>query len=156
VIGAKHIVLPVVLWVAGLTTACGDAQRPAAEGVTITSLPLKRGFYVASDTPCSEASNATLLLVGKNGINGSRDYCTFKKIEQMGADRYKVTTECRSGGEAWGRAEEIDTYVAVYTIANDTSFESKSETGWEHSARYCEQSSLPTDWRENDISDLIR
>ncbi len=140
------------------SSTAAEAASSAApdESTTVEALPLKRGFYVASDTPCGQASNATLLLVRKDGINGSRDTCTFKKIEKIDATRYRAVSECSSGGAAWGREEEIETETVVYTVPDDSSFTSKSESGWEHSARYCAQSSLPESWRDNDISDLVQ
>lgn len=134
-----------------------EATVPAAPtAAKVASLPLKRGFYVASDTPCGQASNATLMLVRRDGINGSRDSCTFKKIEKIGATTYRVTDSCSTGGEAWGTEEQVETAISTYEILNDTSYKAKSDSGWEHGARYCAQSSLPEPWRNNDISDLIK
>lgn len=50
-----------------LPSSAGDAPRAAPAA----SLPLKRGFYVASDTPCGQASNGTLSLLQRNGMNVS-------------------------------------------------------------------------------------
>jgi hypothetical protein len=133
-------------------TEMQDAR--ARKGETVTSLPLKRGFYVAGDTACGQASNATLMLVRKSGINSSRVPCEFKAIEKVGANSYRVTESCSEGGAAWGTEEHVSTSVSTYEIASDTSFTSKSDSGWENSARYCPQSSLPEPWRNNDIGDL--
>lgn len=148
-----------LLLAAGLLSACG--QRPAtaeaetgAEGaataVEVESLPLKRGFYVSTDTPCGEASNATLSLVTRDGVNGARTVCTFTRIERIGADAYRVTSACADiqGGEP------PEASVDVYTLAGDSGFVMTTEYGWETSARYCPQPSLPEPWRDNDISDI--
>ena len=178
---ANHglFVAPLLL-LAGLTTACGqdangaaentaanDAQPPAAEppatetapakaepAATVSALPLKRGYYVASDTSCGQASNATTLLVSREGINGSRDRCTFKKIEKAGATTFRVTSECSDGGAAWGREDTIETFTQTYDIPNETSFKVTYEDGSERSSRYCAQSSMSPDFRDNDISDV--
>lgn len=123
------------------------ATAPAA---TVTALPLKRGYYVASDTPCDQASNATTTLLRREGIGGSRDFCEFKAIEQAGPNSYRVTEAC---GDLQDDAPP-ETGVTLYTLVGDTRFVSKNAQGGEYSARYCPQSSMPPDWRENDISDV--
>jgi hypothetical protein len=135
------------------TPAAPETEKPAS----VASLPLKRGFYVVSDTPCGRASNATLSLLRRDGFTVSgRDFCEFVKIEKTGATGYRVTEECSSGGEAWGTEEQKDTSVVTWEIPGDTQFRRKSDSGWESSARYCAQSSLPEPWRDNDISDLVK
>lgn len=121
-----------------------------AQAATIAALPLKRGYYVESDTPCGQASNATTTLLRRNGIGGARDFCEFKKIEQTGPNTYRVTEAC---GDLQDSAPP-ETSTSIYTITGDTAFTAKSEHGWERSARYCAQSSMPPDWRANDISDV--
>lgn len=139
----------------------GDTDRPEQNAVatgkseSAASLPLQRGFYVTEGTACGQASNATLMLVRKRGINTSRVPCDFKKIEKTGPNSYRVTESCSEGGAAWGTEEQISTSVSTYEILNDTGFTVKSDGGWESSARYCPQPSLPEPWRNNDITDLI-
>lgn len=134
--------------------AAETAPAKAEPAATVAVLPLKRGFYVASDTPCGQASNATTLLVSREGINGSRDRCTFKKIEKAGATTFRVTSECSDGGAAWGREDTVETYTQTYDIPNETSFTVTYEDGSVKSARYCAQSSMSPDFRDNDISDV--
>lgn len=77
-----------------LTAACAPpsspqalpdaAARAAREPPTLTVLPLKRGYYVASDTLCAQASNASLLLLGRDGVGGARYFCEFRRIELAG------------------------------------------------------------------------
>jgi len=145
------------------TAAANDVAAPAAEAVTmeqapaaeaapvkaepvaatVATLPLKRGFYVVNGTACGDASAATLLLLGKDSLNGQQDSCTFKKIEQAGANSYRVTEACPGG-----------TSNSTYTVESETGFRSTSDNGRNVSARYCAQSSLPDPWRDNDISDV--
>lgn len=134
--------------------AAVTASAKAEPAATVAALPLKRGFYVASDTPCGQASNATTLLVTREGINGSRDRCTFKKIENAGATTFRVTSECSDGGAAWGREDTVETYTQTYAIPNETSFKVTYDDGSERSSRYCAQSSMSPDFRDNDISDV--
>lgn len=140
------------------TAAANQAAAPAApeaapaktHTATIAALPLKRGYYVESDTPCGQASNATTTLLRRNGIGGARDFCEFKKIEQTGPHTYRVTEAC---GNLQDNAPP-ETSTSIYTLTEGTAFTAKSEHGWERSARYCAQSSMPPDWRGNDISDV--
>lgn len=140
------------------STAANESAAPAApeaasakpQAATVAALPLKRGYYVASDTPCGQASNATVMLLRREGIGGSRDFCEFKNIAQTGANTYRVTEAC---GDLQDSAPP-ESSVTTYTLNGDTAFTSKSEHGWERSARYCAQSSMPADFRANDISDV--
>jgi len=132
--------------------AAPEAVPAKAQADTVAALPLKRGYYVESDTPCGQASNATTTLLRREGIGGARDFCEFKKIEQTGPTTYRVTEAC---GDLQDNAPP-ETSVTTYTLKGDTAFTSKSASGWEHSARYCAQSSMPPDWRANDISDVTR
>lgn len=140
------------------TVAASTAAAPsidasvAQKAASLSVLPLKRGYYVASDTPCGSASNATLSLLRRDGIGGVRDFCEFVKIEKTGADTYNVTEKCV---DLQAGPESAETSKVVWTIAKDTGFSRKSSNGWESSARYCVQSSLPDDWRDTDISDVV-
>jgi hypothetical protein len=141
--------------VAAVTSAAAAPDAPEAvpakaQAATIAALPLKRGYYVESDTPCGQASNATTSLLRREGIGGARDFCEFKKIEQTGPNTYRVTEAC---GDLQDSAPP-ETSASIYTLTGDTAFTAKSEHGWERSARYCAQSSMPPDWRANDISDV--
>jgi hypothetical protein len=127
-----------------------EAVPAKAQAATIAALPLKRGYYVESDTPCGQASNATTTLLRREGIGGARDFCEFKKIEQTGPNTYRVTEAC---GDLQDSAPP-ETSTSIYSLTGDTAFTSKSEHGWERSARYCAQSTMPPDWRANDISDV--
>lgn len=64
--------------------ACSqDTAPPANEAEAITALPLKRGYYVASNIPCARASNATISLLRRNGLGGARE--TFANSGTSGA-----------------------------------------------------------------------
>ena len=131
-----------------LLVVVGASAVSAKNGV-VASLPLKLGFYVDTDTPCGEASNATMLLVLRRGtISGAKELCELRRIEQIGTASYRVTQACKDLASR-GRAQTVS---VTLEIPNDSSFNSK-EVG---KKRYCEQSSLPDPWRDNDIADLIR
>ncbi|MDP3415652.1 hypothetical protein [Falsiroseomonas sp.] len=137
------------------TQAPGRAAAPApatAAAPATSGLPLQRGFYVNADTTCGRASNATLLLLRRNGIGGARDLCEFQSITAAGPDRYSVTQACRE----LGRDGAAETETVIFEITSRTSFRQTSPHGWSRAARFCPQRSLPAPWRDNDIRDLVR
>lgn len=136
-----------------LLLVCGQNASTALADTTVEALPLKRGYYVRAETPCNRASRADVFsLVTRTGMNLN---CTFKKIEKTGATTYRVTQECSSSGAAWGRPDETETTTDIYEIPNDTSYNVTYDGGYQASARYCAQSSMPAEYRSNDISGLI-
>lgn len=155
----RILILATAASVAGALHGCDSQAAPdpssGAAQAEVSSLPLTRGFYVRSETPCGEASNATLTLLHREGLNSSREPCTFKSIEPLGGNRYRVAEECSSGGAAWGHEETVETNSVVWTILSPTAFLRESEHGWSMESRHCPQASLPESWRDNDISDLI-
>ncbi|WP_139181699.1 hypothetical protein [Edaphosphingomonas haloaromaticamans] len=138
--------------VAALETAAASVPAPAT--TTVATLPLRRGYYVRSETPCNQASRADVFsLVTRTGMNLN---CTFKKIEKTGATTFRVTQECADEGAAWGRGDGTETSTDTYEIPNETSYKVTYEGGYESSARYCAQSSMSPEYRDNDISDVMR
>ncbi|WP_228243636.1 hypothetical protein [Porphyrobacter sp. GA68] len=126
--------------------AAGTTPATAASpgGEAIDSLPLRRGYYVASDTPCAQASNATLMLVSREGVSASRSSCELLRITRRGARQFEVRERC-----------DGENRITSYDIPANDRFTSTSEDGWSNSARFCPQASLPEPWRDNDISDIV-
>lgn len=153
-VSRRHAVNPgaLLLPAALLLAACADPAPTAPVAPAVADLPLRPGFFVASDTPCHQASNATLLLKRPGGFNGSRDYCDFSSVEQSGPHSYRVTESC---GDFQGDASASTTRNTSWEIPDDRHFRSRGDSGWEREFRHCEQASLPEPWRDNDISDLI-
>lgn len=118
----------------------------------MATLPLEPGYYVDSDTPCGEASNATVSLLRRTGIGGARDFCEFTTIEQTGPNTYRVTQSCQEFQPGGATSVAVVTYV----LSGTARFVSRSDKGWRHSARRCAQSAMPPEWRQNDIRDLSR
>jgi hypothetical protein len=148
--------LPVLL-TAGLLCACGQSgtgERPVdstAPTYTIVELPLQRGFYVMSDTSCGEASNATLLLVRRSGINWVRSACEFESIRHAGAESYRAALACKDIQRG-----EVQSSTYHLHIPDATQFSYGTEdSDYRTHFRYCQQSSLPEPWRDNDISELV-
>ena len=137
-----------------LSTACGPAPAKS-------QLPLQLGFYVAADTPCANASNATLSLLRANGIGGARDFCQFLSIRQLSAQDFLVTESC-----ADFQASEAEQRLVLYHVIDAVSFKLSRVTAEQpvlsqptdtevfYQGYYCPQSDLPEPWRDNDLSDL--
>ncbi len=134
--------------------AATAAPRPQPANDASEILPLKHGFFVAIDTPCAQASNATLNLVRRNAISTARTLCEFSNIEKTGPTRYRVTEHCADIPRP--PEEKPAAEIVTYDIADDETFVVRRSGGSEYRARYCLQSLLPQPWRSNDIRDLIR
>ncbi len=126
------------------TKAAVQARSSAA---AVARLPLRLGYYVASDTPCSEASNATVSLLRRGGIGGSRDFCEFRQVERIAPRTYRVTQACKDFQDEGPPRDG----VVIYTLSGHVRFTSRNEHGWEYSARHCAQSTMPAAWRLNDL-----
>lgn len=142
-----------------LTMACascdaaGDAPAaadpsPAVEAVVVDALPLRRGYYVRTDDECGTASNATLALVWRDGI----DECDFAGIERIGESRYRVGLSCAIRGAPPGHEHERDEYTGEYEILA----EDRYRVDWDGPVefRFCPQESLP-EGMQYDISHLL-
>ena len=132
----------------GAIAAIGLCASAAGAG---TELPLERGFYVTANTACSAASNATLLLLQRDGIGGSQDFCTFDVITAESATRFHVIETCADMRDPAGG----ETFERVFEVTSRGAFRAERADGWVVEATYCPQSSLPEPWRSNDIVDLI-
>lgn len=142
----------------GAVAVAVPAARPAPgaqASAEAGTLPLKRGYYVAADTPCNRASNATVNLFTGDGMNASRSVCTFRKVEQTGPTRWRVTESCQELG-GWGREAPANVNTATYDIPNDSRFTVLWPGGESRSARHCPQATMNEPFRSNDISDLTR
>jgi hypothetical protein len=138
-----------------LNIASNESVNEAEPGsVIVGGLPLRLGFYVASKASCSEASNATITLIRRDGYSGSRYTCTFGAIEKIGSTTYRVTESCTEM-PGFGTREEAQTSVRTYEVPGNETFSAKSDNGWANEARFCAQTNLPEPWRDNDISDAI-
>lgn len=147
-----------------LAAACAPGDAPATadalpveEVREVDALPLQRGYYVAGDTPCGEASNATLHLMrrdgdGYSGYTTPPYFCRFVGIEQTGPSSYRVTEACEG---SHGDGEEPEASVSSYEILGETSYRAKNEDGWESSSRRCPRRELPALWRDSDIGDFV-
>jgi hypothetical protein len=126
------------------------ALPTAAGAEVVPRLPLQRGFYVNAQATCQTASNATLILVTKDGMNVSRIISRFRKIDKIGPTTYRVTEVPEDlSGQAGSPVTN------TYEVPNATTFRLKNPAG-AFEFRFCPQTSLPSPWRNNDIRSLIQ
>lgn len=113
----------------------------------VESIPLRRGYYVASDTPCAEASNATTSLFKGDGFYLT---CETRSIERVDADTYRLSETCadREGGP------DIES-VQTLRVTSDMGFTVLGADGSSRSARFCRQQDMPEPFSRNDLSDLL-
>lgn len=131
----------------GTSSGTAGAEKPLQLNQSAaTVLPLQRGYYVASDTPCAKASNATLLLLQRHGVGGARDFCEFKQIDQTGPEIYQVHEIC-----ADLQGSDPQSRTVHYRIVANTRFVVGDHNGVVLDARHCPQADLPATWRNTDI-----
>jgi hypothetical protein len=138
---------------AAIASAAPAVAAPASAARS-GALPLKRGYFVSTDSRCNAASNATVSLVTRDGMNASRTACTFTKVAPLGSGRYQVTQSCQELG-GWGRESAPEVSTVTFEIPDDSRFTVRWPGGGSQTSRYCPQSSMNEPFRTNDISDLV-
>ena len=129
-----------------LAFLCSTARADTA----LNSLPLQRGYYVDTGTPCGSASLATLVTVRRDGIGAGGVLYRFKRVEKTGRTAYRVTADqINNDGGTDG------TSVSEYEMTGPSSFRWKNAFGFSR-MRFCLQENLPDPWRTNDIRALIK
>jgi hypothetical protein len=133
-------------------SAAASISAAASESAPVTAndINLQRGFYVSSDVDCGDASNATLTLLRRDAIGGSREICEFADITRTGADAFRINELC-----SYIDGSEPESAVVDWEILSPLSFRRSSEFGWASEYRYCEQSRLPANWHGIDLTDLL-
>lgn len=124
-------------------------QEPilSAAAVEADSLPIERGYYVRSDSPCQQASNATITLYTGISFGTAHAECRAPVIEKLPDGSHQITEQCRD--------TEVDdapwtAVTARYAVRSRTEF--IGTTPFERAAyRYCKQSDLPEPWRTTDL-----
>lgn len=120
-------------------------RQPEGDELAV-DLPLRRGFYVSSDTDCCEASNATLALLHATGLNSAREDCSFDAIVSLGGGRYRTIDHCAVIGTG-----DVIGHGADWEVLSDLDFRRTLASGEVIRMRWCEQSSLPEAWRMIDL-----
>jgi hypothetical protein len=119
----------------------------AATAAVADSLPIERGYYVRSDTPCGQASNATITLYDGISFGHAQVECQKPAIRKLADGTQQITERCR---DMQGRGGPWTVFTAKYAVLSRTEF--LGMTAFEKAPyRYCRQSDLPEPWRTNDL-----
>lgn len=111
------------------------SQQQAHTGTSLTSLPIKSGYYALTDGTCEEGFGPNTIYTDGKTLSWPSSGCRFEHISQFGQSTYEVKQTC-------GRnSDDIGTEQATYTVTSKTSFTMKSGT-WEEKGKYCELSTL--------------
>ncbi|GAA0651873.1 hypothetical protein [Brevundimonas lenta] len=137
-----------------VVTACLGAPLlgllPAWQAVEqVQSIPLRRGYYVASDTGCDEASRATVMLFKGDGFGLN---CETVSIERLSPTRYRLNDRCSDDRGGEGTTDSS----TVYEVSSDMAFTIRGDDGSAYSARFCRQQQMPEPFSTNDISDIVK
>jgi hypothetical protein len=127
--------------------ALGVAPGPRSTE-PVDSIPLRRGYYVASDTACSDASRATTMLFKGDGFGMN---CETLSLERLAPTRYRLTDRC---SDHQGGADLEST--SIYEVSSDMAFTLHGEDGSRYAARFCRQEQMPEPFSTNDISDVLK
>jgi len=112
------------------------SEKQARTSPSLTSLPIKSGYYALTDGTCEEGFGPNTIYTDGKTLSWPSSGCRFEHISQTGQSTYEVKQTC-------GRnSDDIGTEQATYTVTNKTSFKMKSGT-WEEKGNYCEPSTLP-------------
>ena len=133
-------------WLAAVCFPCNsNAQVSISAGAG--SLPIERGYYVRSDTPCAQASNATLTFYDGMSFGQAHAECRKSATRKLDDGSYQITEQCR---DTQGRGETWTPLATGYAVVSRTEFISTSPFE-KASYRICKQSDLPEPWSTNDV-----
>lgn len=122
-------------------------QAPAtANAGTMKKFPadlFRSGYYVDADTPCEQASNATIALIGRAWYSGKIDW-----IRQKGPKDFEV----HATGSFHGDEVEMQDVLRIESPTR-ISLLDPEHPGNARQKRYCPQRQLPY-WQDADISDI--
>ena len=135
-------------WLAAVCFPCdSNAQVSVSANAGANSLPIERGYYVRSDTPCEQASNATLTLYNGMSFGQAHAECRKSATRKLDDGSYQITEQCR---DTQGRGGTWTPLTTGYAVVSRTEFRSTSPFE-KASYRICKQSDLPEPWSTNDV-----
>ncbi|SHL98792.1 hypothetical protein SAMN05444159_7377 [Bradyrhizobium lablabi] len=119
----------------------------AATAARADSVPVERGYYVRSDTPCQQASNATITLFNGISFGNAHLECRKPAIQKLADGSFQITEHCR---DTQGRGGPWTALTTTYAVPSRTEFMRMTPYG-KASFRYCKQSDLPEPWSTTDL-----
>jgi hypothetical protein len=122
---------------------CFAATPAKAEDI----VPLSHGFYVASETPCEKASNATIIVY--DGLSFGHEKminCRPPSVTKLGSDSYRVVESCQDAESLQENGGPWDTLTDTYKILSFKEFIETNSYG-SFAFRYCPQADMPVFWQ---------
>lgn len=116
-------------------------------------LPLRHGFYVESDVPCSAASAPLTMLYDGKFLRRENANCTAQIFRKISKNTYHLTQRCQSlevEKAPWTPMSE--TYNVIDTTnftVTDIVYDELME--WHY--RYCAKSALPRPYNETSFAE---
>jgi hypothetical protein len=119
-------------------------------GALAADLPLEQGYFVSNDTPCAEASNATLQLVTRHEFNWSQQGCAIAEVTPRDSTTFAVALDCEETTDF--PAERLN---VTLTVPDPQHFGVSYSGEPPSQMHYCAQFELPEPWSTNDLSGFI-
>jgi hypothetical protein len=116
----------------------------ACPALAQTGLPLNQGYFVAADTSCADASNATLQLVTTSEFSWPQQTCAIAAATQSAPGEIAVTLDCAASADL--PAEQLN---VVLTIPDAQHFGLSFAGEPPVFKTFCAQPDLPEPWRSN-------
>jgi hypothetical protein len=105
-----------------------------------SGLALQEGFYVFADTPCGQASRASVVRVDRQGISDGRGTCRITQ-QQRDGDGLRIVQRCSDPFD-----DSTFTQRLRIVLHGERAFSMFTPAG-EFRFRHCPQSSMPEPWR---------
>lgn len=118
--------------------------EPSLAGDT---LPIKRGYYVWKETPCSDASNATIRLYDGMAFGEAHLQCRNASSRKLKDGSCEIVQQCQDSegrGTAWKRRK------SAYRVTGESDFIDLNAPA-PGAFRYCRQADLPEPWAGLDL-----
>lgn len=135
----------------GIAYKVPDPYQPLPDSPQKNSfLPILNGAWVYGDTPCEQASNATLqwydgmyFYAGRSFSHADAKFCSMH-IDNTSNNTYQLTRRCQMPID---NPNEIGEELTLkYTVQSPTKIMISSDSG-SAEYRFCDQSKLPPTWR---------
>jgi hypothetical protein len=122
----------------------GTFAQPAIADI----LPIERGYYVSADTPCGDASNATINLYTGKRFGSAHEECRSPTVKRLNDGSFEITESCR---DTQGRGGPWQSEKTTYRVKNRTEF-TMTDAYARYEYRLCRQQELPEPWRSTAMS----
>jgi hypothetical protein len=128
------------------------AMTSVTTAAAADSVPIKRGYYVESDTPCQHASNSSITLYDGRSFGSAHVQCRRPSIKKLADGSYQIAEQCR---DTEGRGGPWEPLTSKYVVLSPTEFTLTNSLGKEtYRFRHCAQADMPDPWSTNDLRSI--